>query len=80
MDMPQWAVEGGLVLGDYFFVLINGENAGYALDRTNGKVVDVLSTADNDLVNPSPVRVGARQFALTTTRSLETYAIGDCAP
>lgn len=72
-------LDGGLSLAGYFVVLINGENSGYALDLANGKIADVFTSVDSDLISGSPVPVRVGAFAVTTTGSFEIYAVGGCA-
>ncbi len=76
--LPGRILDGGVNLAGYFVVLINGENSGYALDLANGKIADVFTSVDSDIISGSPVPVRVGAFAVTTTGTLEIYAIGGC--
>lgn len=78
--LPGRVLEGGLMLNGYLVVLVYGENSGYVLDIENGKVIDVFQSTESDLINRAPVFVRDKTFALTTTSSIETYAVGQCIP
>ncbi len=71
-------IDGGSVLGDHFVVLIAGENSGYALELSTGKVRDVLSLKENGLLGGPPVVAGGNTFTFNTNVSLETWALGEC--
>lgn len=77
--LPGRVLEGGLVMNGHLIVFVPGENSGYVLDLDNGKVIDVIPSPEADMINRSPVFVRDRTFGLTTTNSLETYAMGPCA-
>lgn len=71
-------VEGGVSLGGYFVVLVNGENTGYALELATGKIADVFRSNGNEIISGSPMQVRPGTFAFATTESLEIYAFGGC--
>lgn len=72
-------LEGGLMMGLYFVVLIPSENSGYVLEIESGKVLAVISFAEKDLISRTPVFVRDRTFALTTGNSIEAIAVGGCS-
>lgn len=71
-------VDGGITLADHFAVLVPSGNAGYVLDLKNGKVTDVISSGDVDLVSRVPVPTVDRTFAVATLFALESYSLGEC--
>lgn len=73
-------LEGGLLLGDFFVVSINGENSVFIIELVKGKLLDVLGFSGKDLVARAPIAVGNRSFALTTVDTIELYALGGCVP
>ncbi|MGD9561135.1 MAG: PQQ-binding-like beta-propeller repeat protein [Pyrinomonadaceae bacterium] len=73
-------VEGGPLVEGHIVVLVYGENLGYVLDLENGKVVGTVRSEEEDFINRSPVLVNGATFAVTTSNSLQTYAVGSCIP
>lgn len=72
--------ERGISIGDYLVLLLGADNSIFVIDLKNGKVIDVNSPADREILNGPPVFVDGTSFAFASTEGIELYALGSCGP